>query len=235
MQPIIGILQLMGNPQFHLHELLHLICERFPLEDISYQHVKVTCPIHEVHSVSNLGFILLEMVEDVNGPSELKVGSVLLGHVNGPLVPALKSRVIRQEETISMGIAHSFQCRNQDDAETLLTLVQRTEGIGFQKLVIWGEIGEGGWAALAEALRLLPQNRLTGFQELLVAERQVILQARRGDVRTVWEALAQGSKLLQNCSATALGPRGFFRKESEEEWVRLEQYLDNEDEVESEN
>ena len=54
LKPIIGVLELIGNPQAHLLQLLDAICERFPSEDARKQCVKMTCPIHEVHSVSAL-------------------------------------------------------------------------------------------------------------------------------------------------------------------------------------
>ena len=63
---------------------------------------------------------------------------------------------MRQEGMISQVDAHAFICKSQDDAEALLTLVQSTEEFGFRRLAICGAIGEGGWTALAEALRVLP-------------------------------------------------------------------------------
>ena len=74
-----------------------------------------------------------------------------------------------------------FICRTQNDAEALLSLVQHAEEFGLPRLLILGPIGEGGWAALVEALRLLPP---------LVLE----------TVRL-----------------------------SEDDWMQLEQYLDNEE------
>ena len=48
------------------------------------------------------------------------------------------------------GEAHFFICQTQDQADALRSLVQLTEGFGFQRLVIRGAIGEGAWKALAE-------------------------------------------------------------------------------------
>ena len=50
-----------------------------------------------------------------------------------------------------------------------------------------------------------------------------MLDGRREDVRAVWDALPEGSHV---CIAARGDPR-IFDKVSEEEWVRLEQYLDD--------
>ena len=75
MKPILGILQLIGNSEFHVLQLLDAICERFPSEDargvLRGQYVKITCPIHEVHSVSALDFMLLETVEAITSACSL--------------------------------------------------------------------------------------------------------------------------------------------------------------------
>ena len=236
LKPIIGVLELIGNPQAHLLQLLDAICERFPSEDARRQCVKMTCPIHEVHSVSALGFMLLELVEATNSPFQQKVGSLLLGPIKGALIPALKSRVMRQEELKIMVSASSFHCRTQEDAEALLTLVRLTEGFSFQRLGILDKIGEGGWTTLAKALRLLSAGDMAGFVSLHVGAKHMILDGMREDVRTVWDALPQGTFLLMNWSSTVTDLRPeIFRKESEEDWMRLELYLDNRGPVEAEN
>ena len=112
LEPITGILQLMGNPQFHLLQLLDTICKRFPAGDTRLdQHcIKVTCP-NGVRDVSPLGFCVLETIEVNNGPSEQKVVSVHCrgpSLIRGPLIPALKARVERQTEAIRMDMIRSF-------------------------------------------------------------------------------------------------------------------------------
>ena len=240
MKPIIGILQMMDSPQFHLMVLLDIICQRFPPVDnfghcFGPQHVYVTCPIHLVHHVSPLGFVLLELVEAVcvKGSSELELDDT--DQVDDPLIAALKSRMMRQGGWLSGQVeVHAFFLKTQKDAEALLSLAQHAEGIGFRKLAICGQIGERGWAALAEALRTLPPLRLwtgegqdgTGFQALIISSRQMMLDGEREDVRAVWDALPEGSYLL----VTGGGQMEFI-KDSPEDWVRLELYLENEVDV----
>ena len=244
-EPIIGILQTIGNPHSHLMELLEFICEScFPLDStgdpFGPQYVKVTCSTHGDHVVSPLGFQLLELVEAATGSSELKIESVLIGYMKESLIQALKSRVMRQEGMISQVDAWAFICRSQDDAEALLTLVQSTEVFGFRRLGICGPIGKAGWAALAEALRVLPplvlqtmfEQERTGFQAMVVSGRQLMLDGRREDVRAVWDALPVGSHLLMVSAAEG---HMLFDKVAEEDWDRLELYLDNENPVEAQN
>ena len=211
LRPIIGIMELIGGPQSHLLALLDVICERFTPRnnDIDQSggpeyYIKVTCPCHEFHHVSALGFVLLEFVEAALGSSEQQLGSVFVYSIEGSLTSALKSRMLRQEWMVSQVEAHFYSCDTQDEAEALPTLVQHTEEFGFRRLVIGGAIAEGGWAALAEALRLLPPlvldeggpNDPRGFQALVVRSKHLMVGGRREDVRSVWDALPHGSHLM---------------------------------------
>ena len=137
-----------------------------------------------------------------------------------------------------------FHCHTQDDAEAFLTLVQRTEvfhsrteEFRFPRLFIEGAIGEGGWTALAKALRRLarlapPPPRIPGqpdwrgFYAFMVAERNFLLEGRREDLRAIWDALPAGS-CLYTIRTTADGPRTlrFFHAGSPEDWKMLRLYL----------
>ena len=222
LEPISGILQLMGNPQFHLLQLLDTICKRFPAGDTRLdQHcIKVTCP-NGVRDVSSLGFCVLETIEVNHGPSEQKVVSVHLACVHGPLIPALKARVERQAEAIRMDMINNcFHCRTGEDAEALITLARLTEGFSLRRLHIEGAIGVRGWAALAEGML-----EVTGFRWLIVDTRDMMLEGRREDVRAVWDALPE-----DGCLHVGIG--NYFRKQEEGAWMKLERYLD---EVQAEN
>ena len=116
---------MIGNPHFHLLPLLDIICERFPpTEDTNgdpyrqeFYNIKVTCPSHKVHSVSVLGFQLLELVETANGSSEQSVELVDLRDISRPLISALISRVTRQERRIrqvqTSGYVEIHGCRKK--------------------------------------------------------------------------------------------------------------------------
>ena len=220
---------------------LEIICLRFPPTEVRrgvvFGDVKVTCPTHKVHNVSALGFVLLELVEGALGSSLQKIRSVFVNSIEGLLASVLKSRTMRQEGMIKNVDAHFFVSKTQDDVEALTTLVQRTTRFTFHRLAIEGDIGELGWAALPEVLKLLPSWFLggvvvdpRGFQAL-VTRRSFMLDGRREDVRAVWDALPAGSHVfMKRVKTTADGPLTvkIFPKASEEDWVRFKLYLDNE-------
>ena len=248
LRPILGVLQLIGSPLPHLLDLLEIICQRFPPTEVRrgvlFGEVKVTCPTHKVHNVSALGFVLLELVEGALGSSLQKIRSVFVNSIEGLLASVLKSRTMRQEGMIKKVDAHFFVSKTQDDAEALTTLVQRTTRFTVRRLAIEGDIGELGWAALPEVLKLLPSWFLggvvvdpRGFQAL-VTERNFLIEGRREDVRAVWDALPAGSHVfMKRVKTTADGPLTvkIFPKASEEDWVRFELYLDNENALVPEN
>ena len=124
----------------------------------------------------------------------------------------------------------AFTLTTQNDAEDLLTLAKSVGKIGFQRLAIGGGIGERGWAALAEALRMLPPLTLhsdwdigdkpAGFNRLVIGSRQMMLEGGREDVKAVWDALPRGSYLQVQDGQLK------FTKDSNEDWERLELYLE---------
>ena len=70
---------------------------------------------------------------------------------------------------------------------------------------------------------------VTGFRELIVETRDLMLEGRREDVRAVWDALPQDGCLQCNLHVEL---EKFFWKQDEGAWMRLERYLD---EVQAEN
>ena len=228
LRPIVGILQLMGSQQCHLLDLLDLICQRFPPIEIYTwgvpRDVEVTCTSHDVHYVSALGFVLLELVEGAIGSLEQKIRSVCVIRIKGPLSSALKSRMMRQAGMMEVD-AYWFSCETQDESETLRTLVQCTERFTVRRLTILGAIGEESLAALAEALR---SRKFQGLQ-LLEVDRNLMLEMRRNELRAVWDALPEGSLVHMNRTGR------LFNAATEEDWMSLELCLDNEDAIGAEN
>ena len=107
MKPLLAVLDRSeGLPELKL-ALLEVICERFP-PDTTWSMadtLEVTCGTVEVifsctsHSVSHLGFLLLEEVELVSGSSpNLEVASTSFQNPKGPLLLALSRRLSSQQE-----------------------------------------------------------------------------------------------------------------------------------------
>ena len=112
-------------------------------------------------------------------------------------------------------------------------------------------INAEGWAALVEALRLLPPLALlhdilhlhdplrlheagaSGFRSFVVSPqwtspRNLMLEGRRQDLQSVFNALPVGSRwdlLYPDPNHMVY----YVLKETEEDWARLELYLDTED------
>ena len=260
LEPIIEVLHLMGKPESQLLELLHIICRRFPsnkagaLPDL----VKVSCQCHEVsHDVSSLGFVLLEFVENSTGTSYQQVLSVYVWNIKHSIFPSLKSRLPSSGGKIGQIRCIDFGFDTQEDAETFLALAKEAESVVFRRLVVRGSIGEGGWAALAEALRLLPpmvplllqhinpqHGGEAGFHSFVVSStspspRNIMQGGRRSDLRAIFDAIPVG-----RFWHTIHGPTRWldrptnhhqpsptiqkrFRKWEEADWGRMEQYMDN--------
>ena len=117
-------------------------------------------------------------------------------------------------------------------------------------MVVTGPIGERGWAALAEALRLLPplvlqdpQNFLDpemvnnqefyhqGFRSFVVSStgpgpRKLMLDGRQEDLKAVFNSIPIGSFWLLEYG-TQIFYKWRFNKASEEDWLRLKHYMDD--------
>ena len=115
----------------------------------------------------------------------------------------------------------------------------------FLRLGVIGPIGEEGWSALAEALRLLPSLapwhfdlddplNSQGFRSFTVFSfsrsnsKKLMLEGRRQDVRAVFDALPVGSswRVIQRIKE---GGSRSFDKNSEEDWEKLEHFMDTEE------
>ena len=101
-----AILKKMENPKVPLVELLHVICERFPPvlfrpeENGQPMTFHLSCPCKKSHSVTHLGFLLLEKVEGTLQSAEQELETVFLGHLDQPWLSPLQSRVSRQQRIV---------------------------------------------------------------------------------------------------------------------------------------
>ena len=244
LKPIVQILKLMGKLESQLLQLLDIICKRFPPINAPHDLIKIACPCSEVHEVSYLGLCLLEQIERSTRTSKQQVSLVVRADIRGSILHLLKSRVTRPGGKIGQIVAGDFVFDTQDDAEAFLTLVKHVDNISFRRMIVRDLISEEGWAALAEALRLLPPLVLhaqevgdSGFWSFVISSRRIsprnlMLQGRRQDLRALFNALPVGSTwhLIHGPANHVL-----FHKEAEEDWTRLEQYLDTEEGVDAPN
>ena len=137
LEPIIEILLLIGKPESHLMQLLDLICENFPPCMYEYGNiVKVACPCQEVHEVSTFGLELLEKVERSTDTCLQQVDTIRIWSFFGPILPALKSRMLRPGGLIKKTVSLDFEFETREDVEAFLALAKSADSISFQRLVI---------------------------------------------------------------------------------------------------
>ena len=144
LEPIIEILMIIGKPESHLLKLLDLICERFPpyvTEPEIRDHVKVVCPCQEVHDVSPFGLQLLEKVERSTDTCLQQVDTIRMGSIHGapflgPILPSLKSRMLRPGGLIKKTVSMDFEFETREDVEAFLALVKIADSVSFQRLAI---------------------------------------------------------------------------------------------------
>ena len=117
-------------------------------------------------------------------------------------------------------------------------------------MVVTGPIGQRGWAALAEALRLLPplvpldpqdfgdpemlnnqEFYHQGFRSFVISSTgqgpsKLMLDGRQEDLKAVFNSIPIGS-FWHLEYGTQIFYHWRFNKASEEDWLRLKQYMDN--------
>ena len=102
-----NILKEMENPEDSMLGLLHVICERHPpiaykVEEVLKPELfQLSCPcIKRSHSVSHLGFVLLETVESTMGSATQQVEKVRIC-LEGLGLSGLGFRVTRQQRAVN--------------------------------------------------------------------------------------------------------------------------------------
>ena len=194
-----NILSKMENPKVPLLELLHVICERFPPmiflpeENGRPMAFHLSCPCKRTHSVTPLGFLLLEKVEGSLKSAEQQVDTVFVRWLEGSFLSALKSRARRQQKSVSKVEAVRFVCYEEEDMEKLVSLQQNCQKLTFGEVEIHEGLDDEGyprsygqdfWAQLARALKLDDLGVDTVW-----ATRNDLLGGRREDLRAIWDAL----------------------------------------------
>ena len=203
-------------------DLLHLICERNPPNGRSGL-IDVVCCCNQTHSVTPLGFLLLEEVESELGSTMQSVERVQVHNILQELEfrsPALTERVIRQQRMVSVVNATVISCESRKDAEAFYAITENCQVLFFRTLSIEREIGAEGWAAIRKAFelheRIFPRYDLT-------STKQAMAEGRREDLRAIWDNLGLWSSWI----LVEGGPMHATRLEH---WEVLENILDTKEE-----
>ena len=230
-----SILAMMDNPKSHTLDLLEIICEKFPPIESpgrSEFSIQLGCPCHQSqHSVSPLGFLLLEEVEGALGSAQQEVLQIKVPFLVDPLMSALGSRVSRQQVKMTRMQSGPAVCKNRKNAAHLFALMQNCESTQLRlSLHIEGNIEASGWADLARALSLLtldPEDPPFSVN----ATREAMKEARREDLKAVWDLLPVSESVVPFFCwiVDAREAREYFYKvrgEEEEGWNALLKVLD---------
>ena len=112
-----SILTMMDNPKSHTLDLLEIMCEKFPPIEKSDFSIKLVCPCHQSqHSVSPLGFLLLEEVEGAHGSAHQEVLQIKVPFLKDPLMSALGSRLSKQQVKMTKMHSGPVSCWNRKNA-----------------------------------------------------------------------------------------------------------------------
>ena len=107
------------------------------------------------------------------------------------------------------GGQEEIELESKEKAEALLLLAQKGALEDLERVHIRGSIEEDGWAALREALELVPP-----LQSLRVDASYMLHEGRWEDLRAVWESLDGRKLVFANCWC--------YRADEEEDLEQLE-------------
>ena len=208
--PLLELLKMAKDPSEMKLTLLEVISESFPhtgervrnMHDGCYpQFVKVRfSPSDKEHSVSSLGFLLLDEVElRCSSPPNLVIDSFDFAQLEVPMLKALSRGASRQEEQIKeihvwdKGFdGGTIWCNTTQQAKNLLTIVEKSEDTNFEVDLIVGNVKKQGWAALGKVAELHGDGEAWCRTFNLVSKRDHMLGADRGDLRKIWDAMHGG-------------------------------------------
>ena len=263
LMPLLQILKMAKDPAEMKLTLLEVICERFPLEtekdidmgpDSYHQFVKVrfSCP-HKDHSVSAVGFLLLEEVEIACGSSpNLKIDQFDLSELEGPMLLALSRRASKQKEPLKQVnvwakgfLGGTIRCNTIQQSEALLKIAKNSQEFNIEAQLIVGDVKKKGWAALAKMAEIHGSGGRTDAWRTfdVTSRRDDMLSADREDLEKIWKAMHGGesdfiggqwdnswhvtSYWRDDMFVLRNDDDGTFRKgEGSEEWGRLLKVLD---------
>ena len=251
------LLAQLGSPQPLLQEFLDVICaeHKYVTGRLGHEYViRMSCPLHTYHSVSAQGFILLEDCEGAIGSTEQRIRKIELagcieqslisrirdGYIRDTLLSSLVSRVTRQlvpVETLSW-YSNTLEVGSKDQAVAFNSLLQKCDRVlNVATVRVCGDLQMEGWEALALALQ---KHRC--HAKAIVSSKKRMLQARREDLRTIWEAMPGRPNRLRSCWAvegkdmesnvhvekrfdkTSVGLKA--EEKSERAWAELQEFLD---------
>ena len=163
-EDLVAILKLMKDPKDNLPGVLHAICETntSTTEFMRMEIVKVVCPLQLLHShsISLMGFELLEKVEKAFETTVQSVESISLGPMGRKdvrIMSALASRMSRQRQKLTSLSIERVSIRGKMEAEEFKTwwLAMRPKivQLRLRLMIVRHPIGPFGFEACSVTLR----------------------------------------------------------------------------------
>ena len=233
---LVEILKLMKDQRANMLDLLDTICKRTPPEAIAdgaLDTVTLSCPNHpDSHQVYFGDFLLLEAVEGAFGTSEQKLEAISSGRIGliEPYLPALTSRLARQQEKLTLLTFASAYVRSKNSAEAFKTLLEASSQVTAKKyygrISVLGPIGGDGWRVLAEGMRLHPGLLL----KYVFVTKDALDEASKEDMRVLWDALKTDGELevglLEEDDTVRRTGEIVSKEEGEDDWTRLTEIME---------
>ena len=248
--PLLELLKMAKDPSEMKLTLVEVICERFPHTGERVRKMPgYDCPqfvklrflpaSDKHHSVSALGFLLLDEVESrCRSSPNLVIHSFDFAHLEVQMLTALSRRASKQVERMKQvrvwdkGFGGgTIWCNTTQQAKNLLTIVKKSEDTNFEVDLVVGNIKKQGWTALGKVAELHGEGDAWRTFNI-VAQRDDMLGADRGDLRKIWDAM-HGGEFGNSWTVTREERFNYFREderfdklEGDREWGRLVKVLD---------
>ena len=251
-----SLLAQLPSPDRLLMEVLETICAEYKyVPSSNHSVIRLGCPEHKYHSVTALGFILLEDCEKAVaiGSTKQRVRKIELARtyfwsdMRNPLELSLVSRMGRQGvavETLSYPFGYdTLQINSLASALTFQTLSENCDQlINLNTVKVHGKLGTVGWEALGKAMKKHP------CRLIIYTLKGWMVQATPEELRMIWQILPtrpngsapsfwhvkksgqispteDGRKFFKACE----GPRA--EEISETNWAKLLDFLEEPEEL----
>ena len=177
-------------------DLLHAVCERYPVLDGSldarrwFHFVDVRCAAClKSHQVSPWGFVLLEEIQATLGEKSTLMLDVDLVHssLSGPFLMALNSMATRQQGMEMRILPYVMVCNSKESAEAIENLAKAIQATGSYSIDVDGEIEIKGWAAIRKVVEHLTDG-IAPVPEIWMdrIDRKTMASGAKEDLKAIW-------------------------------------------------
>ena len=228
-ETLVGILKLMEERTTSLLDLLDLICEKSYAPPMMERRteVQIVCPRHpESRVIQFHHFQLLEEIESAFGSTLQSVEFVKDESGTDPFqsdkLASLSSRLSRQQQKMNAFHGCMIDIQNKESAEDFRRIMQNCEEFKVSHSLGIDKIGQEGWEAVAEGLRLHP-----GVVWELQTSKKDMDGGNRDDLRKIYDSLdTTGTWSIIDGNMKRQMDEYIDKRDGEAAWTRLVQILE---------